>query len=291
LEDVLPSKIGSSVSQSMTALKNLIKSMHKLAPGVVIVGVFLAAFVAVVSLISSKLMVAVICLLVLVISILIYTTTEKYGEAALSLVAGLLTAFSVTWTPSNFIAFFVIWIVFSAFVLLFASVKIASKCENIYRHAAIYIDEENTEEIEKKLRTAGESTKASMLGPVERAEIIRFLAFRGIPIESMNQMMVGIETLKIVTGMDYMVITGFLVDIYKMFSRSRLADFKESIDFLFKVMKNTPATPEEFFEAYSNSKHLVFSKQMEPLDFIDGLYKAFEDGITPNAMYKHLSES
>src|SRR5687767_2968720 len=79
-----------------------IQSLYKLAPCLVIVMGAVIAGVTWLALFSSKLMLGTVLLVVWAVAIVVYVSTRKYGEAALALVAGLLTAYSVTWNTPRF---------------------------------------------------------------------------------------------------------------------------------------------------------------------------------------------
>lgn len=140
---------------SVRELKSTIQALNKLVPCLVLVAAFLAAAVIAVSLLSVQLMMGVTILVVLLVSIVVYSQTNNYGEAALALVAGLLTAFTVDWTAGRFIAFVVSWVGLSLFSLLVSSVKLAAENEEIYSDAARSICPSRPSEVQKQLEEIG----------------------------------------------------------------------------------------------------------------------------------------
>ena len=62
-------------------------------------------------------MMAFAIILVLATSLGIFIKTGNYGEAALALVAGLLTIYSVEWTTGRWLAFVSVWITFTMIAL------------------------------------------------------------------------------------------------------------------------------------------------------------------------------
>src|SRR3954452_21337842 len=112
------SRVGQSFAQMIRSLGAVIRSAYGLAPAAVVVMILVTAIVVVATIWSTPLMMTVVLLVVLGIALLLYLNTWNYGEAALALAAGLLTVYSVTWTPKKFIAFIVVWLTFSAIALL-----------------------------------------------------------------------------------------------------------------------------------------------------------------------------
>jgi hypothetical protein len=108
-------------------------------------------------------------LLVLLISITVYGKTNSYGEAALSLIGGLLTVFSVNWTPAYFWIFTGVLVGFSLSALLISSIKLAANVEDIYIHAAVSLsdDSDEVERLKTLLEAIGKKHPTQgTLGPV-----------------------------------------------------------------------------------------------------------------------------
>jgi hypothetical protein len=87
-----------SLNEALKALKNVLNAAYQLAPAVVVIGLILAAIVAYVSLFFIEVLQGLIIISIIFISVLVYYKSNNYGEAALSLVVGLLAAFTVDWT-------------------------------------------------------------------------------------------------------------------------------------------------------------------------------------------------
>lgn len=173
-------KVRQSLTDAFAALGAAVASAYKLAPAVVVMASLVAAGVITLSLWSTTLMMGMVLLIVWGVSLLVYAKTANFGEAALALVAGLLTVFSVEWTPRRFVAFSVAWVGFALMALLVSSIRIASKVETIYQQAAYAAAQHpgEADEVERRLREIGEKSKLGQVGPVERAEILRLPGFR-----------------------------------------------------------------------------------------------------------------
>ena len=147
---------------SVKALRNTIVAANQLAPGCAFVGLLITAAVVYVSIQYLQLMMAVVVLLVLFASILIYYSTRNYGEATLALAAGLLTAFTVTWTPGSFAAFVFAWVGLSLIALLISSVGIAAEVDELYSDAAIALAPSRHDEIREQLKVIGKDRDIEM---------------------------------------------------------------------------------------------------------------------------------
>ena len=122
------------------ALKNTLKSLYRLAPTAVLVLFILAvSFVYIVSQ-NATLYVLTTSILVIIVSIIVYSSSKNFGESALALVAGLLAVFSVDWDRGAFIIFSLSWVVFTLTTLTLASVRIAMVLESSLRQAALRIN-------------------------------------------------------------------------------------------------------------------------------------------------------
>ena len=245
----------------------------------------------------KQLMMVVVTLLVLTVSLVMYGKIANYGEAALALVAGLLMALAITWTLGKFLIFIAAWVVFTVFVFLISSIKLASKLQHIYRHAAVLIDNKNYQNIEEKLKKAGSSTPRGMLGPLERVESIRLLSFRKYPIQLMKSTLATVETLSIATQVSYKKITLFIADLYMMVAhllgqneQEINQQFHRLVVLVMNIICDTPASPEEFFNTFQQTRWFVISGRLEPIPYLQEIYHAFNKGFSPDDIVEGMSK-
>jgi len=251
-----------TINESFKALRNLISSAYSLAPAVVITGLLLAAIVFVTSLFFVEIKMGSIILLIIIISIIVYALSKNYGEATVALMAGLLAAFTVEWTWNKYVVFMMALLGFLFFVLLIGSIRIAATNESLYREAALYVSVSNYKEVEKQLVKISKSIPDKLLGPVERADAIKIMAFRKIPTESMQYMLAIIQTFVGITRLDAKTITQFLVDLTRVLNLEIGPNLRKKIDDIFELYRDAPVSDEEFIAAFSNTKHFVISGQM-----------------------------
>lgn len=275
---------------SVRELRATLQAANQLVPGCVVVVMLLTGAVVAVSVLSVQLMMGVSILVVLLVSVFVYSRTDNYGEAALALVAGLLTAFTVEWTPGRFTAFVVSWIGLSLFSLLISSVKLAAEVEEIYSDAARTINPNQHREVRKQLEEIGKDRLIRMLGPTKRAEVIRLFAFRKLAIPSMQYGLRAVEMLSTVTSVNYMTVAEFVTDVYKMFRLAPGPRYQQLLDRVYEIIRESPVSPDEFIEAFKDSRHLALSGAINPEAFFRFLTEALEQGVAPGEVYEHLQE-
>ncbi len=189
----MSNKANQTSYQVWKSLVNVLKALNHLMPGIVLVFMILLGTLIYISMSYSKVMMGIIVILVFLMALTVYIKTKNFGEAALSLVAGMLAAFTVEWTTNKFIVFSGVWIGFSLLIIMISSVSLATKVEDIYRQAAIFIDSNDYLTIEKQLKIYSKTTPLKMMGPVERAEIVLILSFQKIKPELISSFLRVIE--------------------------------------------------------------------------------------------------
>jgi len=278
------------LSESFAALRSAIAAAYKLAPAAVIVALLLSAIAIWIAVQWTPLMLSSAALLVVVVSLGIFAARGDFGESILSLVGGLLAVFAIDWTVGYYIAFMASWLGFSFFAILIASLKIASKAEDIYRMAALRIAEEGEdhEPIESRLRSIGESRSLKMLGPIERAEIIRVLAFRKVPIDLFEPCLKAVEILSTITKCDNQSISIFVSDFILSFKPDTSGEATRLVDTLYDVIRDVPVPPEEFFRAFARSRRLLISQVHPPIEFLNALRRCLTSGYAADEIHDEL---
>jgi len=272
------------------ALGGVLASAYKLHPFAVIIIAFIFLTIIIVSLAFSKIMMGIIVFLVFIVSLVIYSKKQDFGQSALALVAGLLAAFTVEWTKSRFIVFTGVWISFALLTFLFSSIKIASQVESIFRKAAMAIDVEKYQTIEKELHKISKQSRVGYLGPIERAESILILAYRKIPIELYFTILTFIEYLYMISKEDYKTIALFMADLYKSFELKDYTKEGISIDQVIDLIKNAPTSTSEVFQSFKNTRHLFLSDRISLQNYLVYLEKGLSEGVSPNEMTKYIKE-
>jgi hypothetical protein len=280
--------------ETWTSLINVLQAANNIVPGIVVIGMLLAAIVILVSLLSTTLMVGVTVLLVGIVSIVIYAKTSNYGEAALALVAGLLTVFTVEWTAGRFIAFTVAWIGFTLIALMISSVRLAAKLESIYTHAAASLsnDPSTIRQITKRLQDIGRKrTQYGQLQAVERAEAIRLLVFRKIPIDSLADAVSSVEIFSTFTRVDPRTITLFIADISKILQLQTPDRYQQALSRVLSIIRESAVQPEDFIKAFQQSRRLVLSGAINTEAYFQAVRENLETGVAPEDMLGAIQEA
>jgi hypothetical protein len=269
----------------------LIQSLYKLAPCFVIVMTLLIGAVTWVALFSSKLMLGTVLLVVFGVAVIVYVSTKNYGEAALALVAGLLTAYSVPWNGKRFISFIAIWSGFSFLALLISSVRLAGKRESIYRQASLAMTEVgmSTSLIEKDLERIGKTAMDVPLGPVERAEVIRVFAFRRLPLNVMGAGLRAVGMLSIITEVESLVVARFVADAYKIFNIGTKEEGEAVLEILHQTIRLSAVPPSDFMTAFEHSRRLVLTRSIDAVTYFAELRVALDGGVAPENMGEYLA--
>lgn len=277
------SRKGGTLNQVARELFATMQAMNKLMPGIIFMAMLLAAAMISVTILSAKLMMGFTILIVALVAILVYACSNNYGEAALALVAGLLTVFTVDWTLGRFLIFDVTWIGFSLFALIISSVKLAASSEDIYRQASLFLspDLDKYEEIECLLKEIGKNCESMGLGPIEQAEAIRILAFRKLPIGAIGSAIKLIGTLSIVTKIDTKTIALFVADVYRMLEFDPAACDDAIISDIYDLIQETPVSPLEVITAFDKSRHLVLSGRTDMHRYLRLLRDGLGFGLKP----------
>ncbi len=284
-----------TLNESLRALRNLISAAYNLAPAVVITGLLLAAIVFAASLFFVEIKMGSIILLIIIVSIIVYAISKNYGEATVALMAGLLAAFTVEWTWNKYVVFMMALLGFMFFVLLIGSIRVAAKNESLYREAALYVSVSRHKEIEKQLVKISKSIPDKLLGPVEKADAIKIMAFRKIPIDSMQYVLEIIQIFVGITRLDAKTITLFLVDLTRVLHIEPGPELRIKIDNIFELYRDAPVSDEEFIEAFSNTKHFAVSGQIGPDEYLSLLISGLKTGRSPvemnDSILDHIAEN
>lgn len=277
-----------SLKSGMRALRNTLSGANQLVSGCVLVALLLATAITYVAFRFADIMMGIIVLLVLFSSLLIYSSSRNYGEAALALVAGLLTAFTVEWTAGRFAVFLFSWVALTAAVLLLSSVRLAAEVEEINSEAALTIDSARHKQLMAELSEIEKRAKTEMLSPKERAETIRLFAFRKLPIQSMQYGLEAVEMLSTVTNVDPVAVASFVADIYKMFESEPGPLYKNLLDEVYRNIREARVSPSEFIAAFRDSRRIALSGELPPQEYLSRLRSALDRGVPPSEVYESL---
>lgn len=238
-------------------------------------------------------MMGVVLLVVLGVTVIVYATSDNFGEAALALVAGLLTAYSVTWSTSRFVAFIAVWAAFSFLAILISSIKLAAKSEGLYRQAAIALSDNSYQvsQTEKELKKIGDDNTVDGLGPIERAETLLIFSYRKLTKEVMPSALKAVAILSVITQLQPKIIAAFVADAYKVFDSAFPEQQEQLVDILYKNIKESPVTPQDFIDAFKLSRRLILNKSIAPTTYLELLRQSLETGTPPDEVIEYIERN
>jgi hypothetical protein len=279
----------------ISALAATVKSLYSLAPAAVLAGILLFWLLmnATIQLSDTTIM-SVVILIIILTSLLISLKYRLTGEALLGLTAGLLTAFTVSWSMNRFVLFMIAWFAFFGFTTLFWSIKMAADLEQIIRQSSIWIDNYNVEMNESKLNVIIKNSNLQYLDRVSAAKALRILIFRKLPLEISGKTLKSIEMFSSVTGVNFMEITIFYADLYRILNDKQKAAFFTQIDLIFNALRSIPASPDDFLISFRSSFSLIRNNNLDVGLYLYLIEAGFENGVAPDEMHdyiKSVSES
>lgn len=283
-------RIGESTGEAIRSLQAVVKSSYGLAPVASGCLVVVALAVGALAIRWAPFMQAIVLLIVTLVALVVYLSTKSYGEAALALAAGLLSVYSVDWDTPTFISFLVVWIGFSIIALLISSIRIAATVEDIYVQASLFAPRKNEDlkALERDLRRIGKRRGRGMLGPVEKAEVIRLFAFRKLPLSVMESGLDAVETLSVVTKLEPLEVARFVADLARAAEVASEATVSGVVEFFVATVRESAVPPRDFFEGFEASRHLMFEEDVEPLELFRSLRRSLEAGVRPDRVGEYL---
>ena len=270
------------------ALGNSIKSLFKLAPAAAVV--FAGVSITFISLIAehSNLYELFSIILVLIVSIAIYVRAKNFGEAALSLVAGLLAIFSVKWERGPFIIFASTWAAFAVLVLIISSVRLAANVESVRRRAAIRIDPDRYKEVESRLEKSASNTALQSLSPIERANVQLVFAYTNVDLEVFDQAVIFAEQVHVITDVEVRLTARFVADLLSLVQPGVVVS--NFLDAIYSIISSAPYPPEEIFEVVRRTKHIVSQHLLPTNEYIVRLSGCLSRGLPPEEIKDAILE-
>lgn len=221
--------------------------------------------------------------IIVIVAIFIYIKSNNFGEASLSLAAGMLSVFSIKWEKSLFIAFSVTWVCFSMFSILVTSIRIAAKVEDITRRTALRINMTNYKEVTKRLELIRKNCK--LIDPVEACSVQLLLAYYNIPMEVFPDAMEKIQELEVITDLNYKICTIFIIDIWQM--AKNIPAFLLYFNCLFQFLIEASFPPEDVFNLVKSTKYNVISGKYAFTDYI----KTMREKMNNTSSIEDIKES
>jgi hypothetical protein len=274
--------------ESARSLASVLKSMNSLVPGVSVVGGLVLIVVGYV-VVRAGFMMGFTALVVFIVGVAVYARTSNYGEAALALVAGLLTVFTVTWRVSTFSVFLAAWGGFTILVFLISSVRLASRREDVYTQAALSMaPADDYFGVGASLEAIGKEADC-LLDPIERAEVIRIFAYRKLPLRSMRGALEAVDKLSTISRVEPTRVASFIADVFRVFEPPDEETADALLDHIYSLIRDSVAAPQEYFEAFDQSRRLILAAKLNSDQFFNTLNEGLEAGVPVSDIYAYMS--
>jgi len=273
--------------QMLRALKGTFLALYRFYPGAVIALLVLVGFFCFLISRSELASQAVAVLVVFIVSITIYFREKNYSQAILAFVIGLLPALSMLWSPGRLWLFVGGFFILNSFFFIVASIRIAASNEQIYKQAAVFATREDPSVTDKELERLAKRAGTSFLGPVEKAECVRQLMFRNFPIHHLPEALKSIEKMSVITNIPAQEIASYLIILYPLADTTGVS-FGQLDDRFYLILRDSAATPEEFFEAFRLTRNLVLEGQMNLDTYLSRLSSLLGLGFPPEKLRQRM---
>ena len=281
------SDIGKSMVQTLRALKGVLLGLYRLYPGAVVALLVLGGFFGFLISRSELASQAIAVLVVFLVSITIYFREKSYSQAILAFVIGLLPALSMSWSSGRFWLFVGGFVALNGLFFIVVSIRIAANNEQIYKQAAVFAMQDDRSITDKKLEKLARDAGTSFLGPIEKAECVRQLMFRNFPIQHLPEALKSIEKMSVITDIPAQEVASYLVILYPLVDATGVS-FSHLDDRFYLTLRDSAATPEEFFEAFRLTRSLVLEKRMGLDDYLNKLSTLLDFGLSPEEIRRRM---
>lgn len=282
-----------SLSNSCKRLISLLKTMYKNMPVLMVAFTFLVVYLSTQIAINMNVMVCILSFVVVASAIIIYVKTENYGEAVLALSAGLFTVYTVIWTLSLFLGFISVWVLFTVIVFFITSIRSISNIESILLEASMLLHnaEFTDEQIMRQLEEISNSLKNCVLMPEQRATIIRLFCFRKIEIDRISIALKWVNIYYSITKIPYLEIASFVTEVIKNTSVLNAgATIDDIFDYIYVGMRDTPASPLEYMQAFKRTRYILASTK-NTLLYFNSINKFFYTGKSSSIIEEYVKKN
>lgn len=286
-------KITKSIANLWLSFISLLKTLYKGMP--ILMLTFTSLMLILVKKIGSNstMQIGVLTGIIFISSVVVYIKSKNYGESVLALSAGLFTVYTVTWTVPLFISFSVVWVAFTLIVFLTTSISLGAKAETIYLEASFALKSTGLDEkvIDEKLRSISNKLNNGVLGPIEKAEVLRVFAYKKIPIGDMEMGLKWVNIFFAITRIPYLDLSDFVSIVIKNSSTFNAKITSDRIfDYIYDGMRTSSASPNEYIDLFKQTRHhLIKSKNI--ILYFDTLSKYFDNGVSSNDIENYFENN
>lgn len=272
--------IGKNTGSLLSALVNLMGTMFRQHPIIFLTFIGIIGYATFWFTTSSNKMTFFLCILISLVSIVLYSKTNNYAETLMSFMIGVLTIFTINWDSINSKIFIAFYIGINIFLFFISSIKVATKVETELTIASSFIDNLNFKATYQRLDAICKiPTTYNLISNLDKAEIIKYLSYMKLPIENMKEAINNIETIKVVLRLTLEESCNFFRAIYFIQIRA-LTSFTVT-NFLDIIMaKRLPITPNELMNIVDQTKKILISKKINILEYLDKIEELTLNGLS-----------
>lgn len=279
-----------NTSSLLSALKNVLSRFYHQHPTftfsiVVILGLLLYTFIN-----NGERLAFFLCLLISIMSIIIYSKRGNYGETVLSFMLGILTVFSIDWdkNKTGAIIFTAFYVCVNVILLFITSIKLYVEKEKHLTSASIFIDNNNQKMVYAQLDNICQKvTKHNALGTIEKSEAIRYLSYMKLSVVEIKEALNVIELIKVVFEMNIKESCSFFYSLLLIqYPSKNMNGIERKLDFI--LNKRLPLSPNELSRILIATKSSVISGTITFSDYLDYIEECVIKGYTLEEIEKDL---
>lgn len=273
--------IKKSLNQVLIELKNVTKRLFETNKWMYLFIMYILYLIVTAFKNSETGMVFILCLIISFISMIIYAKSKSYSETALSLILGLFTVFSTQWNSKLFVLFISFYTVFNLITFMISAISLAAKKETIILQASLKYRDNDQKNVYKQLdKIASCSSDSNQLGIIARAESIRFLSYRKLDVEYLEDALYVIEMIKTVQQCELSEALTLFYNLYTLdvigndnpFSKVRMIRMFDEVVVL-------PVSHDEFYLLFNKCKKLVLQGELTFFELMKSIKRHIYNGL------------
>ncbi|WP_097028404.1 hypothetical protein [Clostridium peptidivorans] len=264
-------KKSKSLFEAVSALKSVTEMLFKKMPVLFLVIIYLVDLGIRSYLSAGWSKTYLLGVLILAISVGIYTSTKSFSETTLSFILGILTIYSIDWEKADFTIFILLYLAYIILIFYISAIRLAAKQESILTQAACKLDIDEYKEVYKRIKEIShKSTKHSQLSIIEKSEVIRYLAFRQVMIGEYEEAINIVELIKGVCQMDLVACCEMYYGLYTYcYNRKPTPpNVSRAVEKMFDKVTTLTISYAEFFEIFSNTKRILIEDKLSYDEYI-----------------------
>jgi len=233
---------------------------------------------------SQQLTIIVLCFVVTFVSLMIYFKTDKFAEISLTFILGIFAIFSITWDSQKAIIFGVFYIIFMWFVFIINSIKSGSRHNLILTQASSSYHNEEQNETLSRLKKISMLSDIGILSPCERAESIRYFAFRKMEIDTIAPLLKLVETVSIISSLPILKVSDFVYSLYVITDSETF----ETLELYIDQIVILPCSLAEFINIFEKTKIFLLQERVEFPYYLETISKLIKEGFSSDNIYDHF---